>query len=126
MRLSISELTVGDQVGIARFGNCGSMSEGIYLVEKIDKVKVVVKRGDLERHFSVKKGTELARTGRSASRDTFLEPASDTKDREELRNLERNIAMAWQTLAGAVDRKNLKDTKAAIEEVSVALSRIAK
>lgn len=109
-------LTLNQRVAIARHGNRGPMDEGVYIVQKLNKVKAVLSResdGHI-RTFSVKTCKEL---GEWCSPNTYLrsveERASDLAKRQATFAVEK----AWANVQTAANVKNLQGLRDMIVEL---------
>lgn len=117
--MDISKLCAGDRVAVARHGSWSVHREGIYMVVKADKVKIVLERESdgYVRTFSTKTGIER---GGIRSRPAFIETVSEYEAREEQLSKERKIRDLWDELELNVLSKNLaaiRDKIAAIESL---------
>lgn len=103
---NLNELKVGDKVGIARNGSWSVRSEGVYVVAKADKVKVVLQRESdkYERTFSAKTGDEK---GSTKYRSAFLETVEAQEARNKAQAREQEVQTAWRALEAAVAKKDL-------------------
>ena len=105
--LDLNTLVVGQQVGIAKHGAWETRSQGLYMVVKANKVKVVVRRlvDDHERLFSVKRGCEV---GGNKYNSAFLETVEAQAAREAKKTAARNIDSAWEELEKAVKLRSFE------------------
>ena len=116
--MNLSTLQVKDEVAIARSASWLIVPEGTYVVEKVNKVRVVLHRktDGYVRAFSVRTGKELAHDSRSfASSNTFIETVEEAAARQAIRDKERVIRNAWDELAAATKSKDLIRAGAAIQ-----------
>ena len=106
--LDLNTLVVGQQVGIAKHGAWETRSQGLYMVVKANKVKVVVRRlvDDYERLFSVKRGCETGSSNKYNS--AFLETVEAQAAREAKKTAARNIDSAWEELEKAVKLRSFE------------------
>jgi len=114
MTVQIRTLKLNDEVSIVRYGSWSARSEGIYVVAKADKMKVVLKRktDGYERTFSVKTNIEK---GASRYHSSAVETIADMERREFNLKREQELRNAWKTLEAAASQKNLAAADAAIE-----------
>ena len=127
MRTNIlpSELQVGQRVAISRWGNWRATSQGIYIVAKVNKLKVVLKRESdgYERVWSVKRNVEIGTYGvgkgeKYVERNTFIESIESMEARNVKRQHEAMVNGLWRDVEEAAKRKNmtaLKDLIAQLE-----------
>jgi hypothetical protein len=116
--LNLNTLQVGQKVAVARYGSWTIMSEGVYIVAKADKVKVVVKRESdgYERTFSVKKGTEK---GSTRYHSAFLESIEDRDARIVKKNAENEVRLAWSKAEQAAQSKNISALRQAMADLEL-------
>ena len=115
--LNFASLNLGDAYGICKYGSWGHVSaQGEYTVTKKNKMKVTLTRGDGHaRVFSVKTGNEL--NSSYSSRDVFVLSLADYRAKQEQHQLEVSRVHAWAELSQAAQRKNLTDTRVALEKL---------
>jgi hypothetical protein len=116
--MNISTLQVKDEVAIARSASWSVIPEGTYVVEKVNKVRVVLHRktDGYVRVFSARTGKELAHDSHAfASSNTFIETVEDAAGRQAIRDKERVISNAWDELNASFQTKNLSRAEAAID-----------
>ena len=113
-------LKVGDVVAVARYRTWNISNQGIYVVVKVDKIKVVVQRvGDnYERSFSVRKRYELGVLA-ALRNDTFLEAVEDQTAREELRRRDTEIANMWRQAESAAAQRNFDKLKSMVDQLAL-------
>lgn len=113
-------LKVGDAVAVARYGTWNISNQGIYVVVKVDKIKVVVQRvGDnYERSFSVRKRHELG-VHAALRNDTFLEAVEDQTARAELRRRDTEIANMWRQAEAAAAQRNFDKLKSMVDQLAL-------
>ena len=123
MRTNIlpSELQVGQRVAVGRYGNWRIMSQGVYVVAKANKMKVVLKReGDgYERTWSVKRNTET--TGSYSDRNTFIETIESMEERNAKYQEEVRVSNLWKEAAHAAECKNLGGLKDLVAQLEAAV-----
>lgn len=119
--LNVSELKIGDRVGVARNGTWRSRSEGVYTVVKANKVKIVVERETdrYQREFSVKKNRESGTQDRGYY-TAFLESLEDANQRAEANNRERARNELWKRAEQAVASKDAQALRAVVAEMESA------
>lgn len=112
-------LKVGDMVAVARHGSWNITNQGIYVVSKVNKVKVTVQRiGDnYERVFSVRKRRELNGFD-DEYYSAFLETVEEQTARENQRRREVEVKNMWREAEGAATRRNLTQLKDLVEKLS--------
>jgi len=126
MRTNIlpSELQVGDRVAVGRHGSWRVSSQGVYVVAKVNKLKVVLKReGDgYERTWSVKRNVEVKQYastgGKYEDNNTFIESVEAMEARNAKYQHEAMVNSLWRDAEEAAKRKNmtaLKDIVAQLE-----------
>ena len=115
--LDYSTLKVGDEVSVARTGSWDTRSEGVYVVVKANKMKVVVQRkGDgYERSFSVKRRCESGASDRW--RSAYLETVADKEQREARQQRERDVKYAWAAVEQAGRDKNVSQLREALHSL---------
>ena len=105
--LDLNTVFVGQTVGIAKHGAWQTRSQGLYMVVKANKVKVVVRRlvDDHERLFSVKRGCEV---GGNKYNSAFLETVEAQAAREAKKTAQKNVDSAWKDLENAVALRSIQ------------------
>ena len=116
--LDYSTLKVGDEVSVARTGSWDTRSEGVYVVVKANKMKVVVQRkGDgYERSFSVKRRCESGASDRW--RSAYLETVADKEEREARQRRERDVKQAWAAVEQAGRNKSVDSLREALHTLA--------
>ena len=116
MSLNISTLKVGDKVGIYRSGSWNVHSEGIYVVNKVNKVRIVLGRESdgYEREFSARTGIEK---GSERYRSAGIESVQEQMDRKATQQRARDISAAWSLIEHAAKNSNLTDLLEKVEEL---------
>jgi hypothetical protein len=112
--LNISTLVPGNRVSIRHH----ETSQGVYVVAKANKMKVVLKRESdgYERHWSVKRDTELATEGRKyVDRYTWLETVEDMEARNVARIRETARRNAWADVEKAAAGHSMPRLELALE-----------
>jgi bifunctional DNA-binding transcriptional regulator/antitoxin component of YhaV-PrlF toxin-antitoxin module len=119
MILDYTTLKAGDRVAVAKPSSWSIINQGVYVVEKVNKVKVVVRRlGDhYERTFSVKKRRELGDYAGDTYTAAYLETVAEQEARLEQRKREVALREAWGRVELAASRKNLAELKAMMAEL---------
>ena len=118
MDMQLSTLRVNDEVAVVRHGSWNTITQGVYVVAKVDKVKVVLKRKSdgYERIFSVKTGLEK---GSSRYHSASIESVERMEARMKAQDKERRIRDAWKTLEAAASQKNFPAAEAALAEIAL-------
>lgn len=119
MSLNISTLKVNDRVAIARRGSWSTHSEGIYIVKKVNKVRVILVRESdgYVREFSMRTGIEK---GCDRYCSPFIETIADKVARDATTKAQRDLDAAWTQVEVAAKQKNLtalRERVAALEEL---------
>jgi hypothetical protein len=114
MSLAPETLVVGQRVSIvANYG-----SQGVYVVTKANKMKVVLNRetDGYERHWSVKRDVELPANGRKwVDRYTRLETIEEMERRTLAARAETARRNAWLDVEKAACSKNMPALELALE-----------
>ena len=116
MSIQIADLTVGQEVGVVRSGSWDAITQGIYTVTKINKVRAVLARKSdgYVRNFSVKTDNEL---GNYSSRCVWVESIKDYTARGEKQSAERARNATWSNLKNAAQKQDLAAIKLFIQEL---------
>ena len=117
--LDYTTLKVGDEVGVARTGSWDVHSEGVYVVVKANKMKLVVQRktDGYERVFSVKRRCEADASDRY--RAAYLESVADLQQREARKQREREVRSAWAAVEQAGRDKNMSKLRQAVADLEL-------
>lgn len=112
-------LKVGDTVAVAKHGSWSICNQGIYVVTRVNKVKVTVQRvsDNHERVFSVRKRCELGKFA-DAYHNAFLETVEEQTARVELQRREVEIRNMWRAAEGAAAQRNLTQLKDLVTKLS--------
>ena len=106
----------GDTVGIVRMSNYGPVTQGLYVVTNVNKTIVEVTRQSdgYVRTFS-------NRTGLEKGSDRYRSAVIITKEKllalEENKLIESEIAQLYQSIARAVQKRNLVEIKLLVERL---------
>ena len=124
MIMDYTTLQVGQQVAVAKPSSWSITNQGVYIVIKVGKVKVVVRRlGDnYERTFSVKKRREMGEFAGDTYTAAFLETVAEQEFRIAQRAREVEARATWREAEAAAASKNLvllKQIVADLEQMSV-------
>lgn len=117
--LDYRTLKVGDEVGVVSSSSgYGLRNIGVYVVAKIDKIKVVVRRASdgYEKVFSIKKGYQMGEDT-SVFQRQWLEPVADFKARVARDEKAKSIRSAWMVVASCASQFKLEELKAAIAKL---------
>ena len=111
--LDLNTLKVNDRVAVARSGNWNVHSEGIYVVKKANKVRIILGRESdgYEREFSTKIGTEK---GASRYRSPFIESVADKVARDKAEAEKHAERAAWELVGKMAKDCNLAGLKEAV------------
>lgn len=117
--MDYATLKVGQEVAVGRTGSWRVMHEGIYVVSKADKLKVVLKRNSdgYERTFSVKRRCEKGCEGYYTS--PFIESVDDYLKRQAKYDKERDMRDAWDKLEQAARNKSMDAVKEALGDLEM-------
>ena len=115
--LDYSTLKVGDEVSVARTGSWDTRSEGVYVVVKANKLKLIVQRktDGYERVFSVKRRCEMGAEDRY--RAAYLETVASKEQREARQQRERDVRSAWAAVEQAGRDKNVSQLREALHSL---------
>jgi hypothetical protein len=124
MRTNIlpSELQVGQRVAVSRWGMWHATTQGVYIVAKANKLKVVLKRESdgYERTWSVKRNTEMPiHKGGYVDDSTFIESIEAMNARAAKMQKERERADAWANAEKAAKDKNLPALRRALAGIEL-------
>ena len=119
MALSIkqlSELQIGQQVGVAYAGGWSVQSQGLYIVKDINKVRIVLVRESdgHQRTFSSRTGIEK---GSDRYYSAFIESVAVQVERAKVNEHRRAVDKAWADVEQAAKQKNHAAVTAALEVV---------
>jgi hypothetical protein len=114
--MNLSTLNVGDRVSVAYNGSWSIRSQGIYIVTKINKVRITLQReGDgYERKFSVKTGAEI---GSDRYRSAYIESIQDKENREAAALARGKERQAWENAELAATNKDISALRKALREL---------
>jgi hypothetical protein len=124
MIMDYTTLQVGQEVAVAKRLGWSTQNQGVYVVNKVNKVKVTVcrKSDGYLRTFSVKKRCELGDFVEDTYRAAFLETVAEQEARIAQHAREVEVRAAWREAERAAVQKNLvllKQIVADLEEMSV-------
>jgi len=116
--MNIAQLKVNDKVAVARMGNWENHSQGIYVVTKINKVRIHVKRetDGYEREFSANTGRELGKSD-SKYRAAYLESVEYQNLRTAIRQHNLEVNGAWTALQEAASSKSIAEVNKALAKL---------
>jgi hypothetical protein len=119
MIMDYTTLKVGDRVAVAKPTSWSTTNQGVYVVDKVNKVKVIVKRASdgYLREFSVKKRREMGPFAGDTYTAAYLETVAEQEARLEQRKREVALREAWGRVELAASRKNLAELKAMMAEL---------
>ena len=109
-------LTLNQRVAIARHGSWGTIDEGVYIVQKLNKVKAVLSResdGHI-RTFSVKTCKELGDWVTSA---TYVRSIEERERELSKRRAKDALDKAWANVQTAANVRNLQGLRDMIVEL---------
>lgn len=126
MALDVKSLQVGQKVSIARaswgVGTHYIVSQGVYVVEKADRVKVVLRRESdgHKRVWSLKHNAEVVQAydgKKKIERGTFIESIEDMVEREKKAALARDKKRMWSDIEQAAQNKDIVALRRALAEL---------
>jgi hypothetical protein len=118
-QIAAKNLTVGQEVAVARSGSWNISSLGVYTVTKVNKMQAeLVRKGDgYTKTVSVKTDRFADFEGKFTERDTFIEDLSSAQARQEAKVKEQDRRLAWKELEQAGASKNIEAARAAMAKL---------
>ena len=115
--LDYTTLQVGQQIAVARHLSWKVISQGIYRVSKVNKMKVEVTRDSdgYTRQFSVKRRCEVGNTFLTGA---FLETVETQKARQAVESERRDRAAAWHAVQEAARDRDEQALVAALANLA--------
>lgn len=119
MIMDYTTLQVGQEVAVAKPTSWSTTNQGVYVVEKVNKVRVVVKRASdgYLRTFSVKKRREIGDYAGDTYTAAFLETVAEQEFRVAQRAREVELRDMWRGAEAAATQRNLALLKQFVVEL---------